>query len=100
MYFQQGHQLPDKQVSDRRGEKQNICLPLSESLIDILSPLSSAFDDYTKGICEASEIIYKRALSFLYHHDIIFKFSSEKHQLQKISNNLYQYTGISWVWVA
>ncbi|XP_036304429.1 cytochrome P450 4X1 [Pipistrellus kuhlii] len=54
--------------------------------------INSAFDDYTKGICEGSEIIHKRSFSFLYHHDIIFKFSSEKHRLQKIANNLYQYT--------
>ncbi|KAK1339983.1 hypothetical protein QTO34_018547 [Cnephaeus nilssonii] len=54
--------------------------------------INSTHDTYIKGISEGCEIIYKRMFSFLYHHDIIFKFSSMKRHLQKIVNNLYQYT--------
>ncbi|XP_036203024.1 cytochrome P450 4X1 [Myotis myotis] len=49
-------------------------------------------DHYTNGINEGSEIIYHRTFNFLYHYDIIFKFSPRKRQLQKIINNLHQYT--------
>lgn len=82
------------------GKKHTFVCHYLNHLLTYLHFLSSTHDHYTKGIRESSEIIHKRIFSFLYHHDIIFKFSSQKRHLQKIVNNLNQYTGISWVWVA
>lgn len=99
MYFQNGHQLPDKQVSDGRAKKTFVCHCLSHLLI---SPhfLSRTHDRYVKAMSEISKIIFNRLYNFLLHYDIIFKFTPVGRRLLELSNILHQYTGISWVWVA
>ncbi|XP_016054827.1 PREDICTED: cytochrome P450 4X1 [Miniopterus natalensis] len=53
---------------------------------------SRAHHFYVKGLTEAGEIIFNRLYHFLYHYDIIFKFSPENQRLQKLVGLTRKYT--------
>uniref|UniRef100_A0A8C3W6V3 Cytochrome P450 n=1 Tax=Catagonus wagneri TaxID=51154 RepID=A0A8C3W6V3_9CETA len=54
--------------------------------------VNSTHDHYIKVANEGSNIIFHRVYNFLYHHDIIFKFSPKGHRLREISKILHHYT--------
>ncbi|XP_006200509.1 cytochrome P450 4X1 [Vicugna pacos] len=85
---------------------QNTLLDISEHIdlmtLDVLMKcifsketncqINSNFDYYIKAIREGTTIIFYRVYNFLYHHDMIFKFSSQGHRLWEISKILHQHT--------
>lgn len=54
--------------------------------------INRTHDCYVGAMSEASKIIFNRMSNFLFHHDIIFKFSPGGRRLPELSKTLHQYT--------
>ncbi|XP_020952360.1 cytochrome P450 4X1-like [Sus scrofa] len=54
--------------------------------------INSTYDHYVKAVNEGSNLIFYRVYNFLYHHDIIFKFSPKGHRFLELRKILHPYT--------